>query len=365
MTTKVLISSDVIETSVSNAVAHRITYHSYDLKGRPTTASGLVIAPARAGSDRKVMTWCHGTTGMGDAACPSAQPDPASELKTYFESGSQTQIDYGIPGLQGFIDDDYVVVATDYQGLGTEGVHQYTVNRTNGIDGIRIVHAARELEVGAGNRVGVVGWSQGGAAAAAAAELDAADYGDLTLVGSAPISPGVPIIALREGTGLSASLATSDIPPDGHLFMNLAALAVAFPDTLSLSDVFTPVGIEIFETNWNIQPVHHLTDILGRAYKHQGQVMQVDQSKFPQWMAAFTEASATREKPVCPIHVSIDSQGGGTVCPVSWQTGYADAMTKLGGVVTTQEYPNDDHFSLPQSCIADVREWLNGLFAAN
>jgi len=31
-----------------------------------------------------VMSWCHGTTGLGDAACPSAQPDPARELITYF-----------------------------------------------------------------------------------------------------------------------------------------------------------------------------------------------------------------------------------------------------------------------------------------
>lgn len=362
MSNKVLVSSEEISTSVTNARAFRVLYNSQDLQGKPTQSSGLVIAPVAAGQDRKVMSWCHGTTGMGDAACPSAQPDPARELTTYFESGSQTQIDYGIPGIQSFIDDNYVVVATDYQGLGTPGIHQYTVNRTNAIDAVMIVHAARELEVGAGTRFGAIGWSQGGGTAAAVAELTAAVYGDLRLIGSAPMSPGVPVIAIHDTAGVGASLSSDDIAPDGHLFMNLAGLAAAFPETLNLSDVFTPVGVDIFNANWNIQPVHHLSDILGRAYKHQGQVMKVDKTKFPAWIQAITESSAAREKPQCPILVLVDSQGGGTVCPVSWQTGYAEAATALGGNVTIKDYPNDDHFSLPQSSIDDARAWLNGLF---
>lgn len=363
MNNKVLISSEKISTSVKNADAYRVLYHSRDLHGNPTQSSGLVIAPVSPGTDRRVMSWCHGTTGMGDAACPSVQPDPASELKTYFESGSRTQIDYGIPGIQSFIDEDYVVVATDYQGLGTPGIHQYTVNRTNAIDAVMIVHAARELEVGAGTHFGAIGWSQGGGTAAAVAELEADVYGDLVLVGSAPMSPGVPVIAIHDTSGVGASLSSDDIAPDGHLFMNLAGLAAAFPDQLSLSDVFTEVGIEVFETNWNIQPVHHLSDILGRAYKHRGQVMKVDKTKLPAWIQAIAESSAAQVKPVCPILVLIDSQGGGTVCPVSWQTGYADAVTALGGNVTVKDYPHDDHFSLPQSSIDDARAWLSGLFS--
>ncbi len=62
------------------------------------------------------MSWAHGTTGLGDAGSPSTQPDPARELTSYFEPGSKTQIDYGIPGLQTFIDEGWVVVATDYRG---------------------------------------------------------------------------------------------------------------------------------------------------------------------------------------------------------------------------------------------------------
>lgn len=59
------------------------------------------------------------------------------------------------------------------------------VNRTQARDAVYLVHAARTLgEVGAGITFGSAGWSQGGGAAAAVAELDPEDYGDLKLVGT-------------------------------------------------------------------------------------------------------------------------------------------------------------------------------------
>jgi hypothetical protein len=56
--------------------------------------------------------------------------------------------------------------------------------------------------------------------------------------------------------------------------------------------------------------------------------------------------------------MAVDSFGGGTVIPVEWQTGYADAVTALGADVTTTSYPDADHFALPDRCVDDAREWL-------
>jgi hypothetical protein len=83
-----LLSSEKIETSIKNAVAYRIHYNSTDLHSNKTESTGLVITPSVAGNDRKVLSWAHGTTGIGDAGCPSLQPDPARELVSYFDSGS-------------------------------------------------------------------------------------------------------------------------------------------------------------------------------------------------------------------------------------------------------------------------------------
>lgn len=51
----------------------------------------------------------------------------------------------------------------------------------------------------------------------------------------------------------------------------------------------------------------------------------------------------------------------GNVVPVSWQTAYVDDVKALGGGVEVRDYPDDDHFSLPQSCVADARAWLTKL----
>jgi len=60
--------------------------------------------------------------------------------------------------------------------------------------------------------------------------------------------------------------------------------------------------------------------------------------------------------------MAVDSFDGGTVVPVEWQTAYAQAVTALGGDVTTSDYPADDHFSLPASCVNDARAWLADRF---
>lgn len=359
--TRTLLAHEPIATSIPGAVAYRIRHASHDLHGRPTESTGLVIAPAEPGADRRVVSWAHGTTGIGDAGCPSAQPDPARELTLYFVEGSVTEIDYGVPGLQRFVDDGWVVVATDYQGLGTPGMHQYTVNRTNAIDAVSIVQAARELPVGAGTRFGVIGWSQGGGAAAAAVELDASDYGDLEIVGTVGMSPGVPSIGLAL-PGMGASLGGADVPPDAHLVMSLAGLAAAFPDTLSLDDVLTPLGRRVLGAGWNSQGVHHLQDVLERAYRHEGPVVAVDRSTFPTWERAFVEASATRVRPVAPVLVLSDEQIAEGPVPVAWQRGYVDAVRALGGDVTVSAYPDDDHFSLPHSSVDEARAWLAARF---
>ena len=240
------------------------------------------------------MTWCHGTTGLGDAACPSAQPNPARDLITYFDAPSSQQIDYGVPGLQDFIDDGYVVCATDYQGLGTPGQHDYMVNRTQARDAVYLVHAARQLDVGMGTKFGAVGWSQGGGGSAAVAELDPEDYGDLKLVGTVAMSPVAAIVAYETPVGLSAALGNQKIAPDSHVAMMLAGFQIANPDTLKLSDYFTPLGVEILETSWNIQPVHHLNDTIARIFRLKGPVMQSPPTNLDAWKAAITNGMPSR-----------------------------------------------------------------------
>jgi len=356
-----LISSAEIATSLASARAFRVLHRSQDMLGNATQSSGLVIVPTGATPDLPVMTWCHGTTGLGDAACPSAQPDPARELITYFTVGATEQIDYGIPGAQAFLDAGWAICATDYQGLGTPGLHQYVLNRTNARDAVNIVHAARQMGLGLSHTVGAMGWSQGGGAAAAVAELDEDDFGDLTLIGVVPMSPGVPDIGLTMPAGsTTAALTDPNAPPDSHLFMTLAAMGSTLSG-LSLDDVFTALGREILAGTFDTQPVHHLNDTLARLHLLRGPVIDFDQSKFPAWLSAMSSASAGQVRPRCPVLMCVDGFKGGTVIPVAWQQQYAKQVSALGGDISIKTYPDDDHFSLPASCAGDALKWLEGL----
>ena len=356
-----LLSQESVDTAINGARAWRIRYVSRDVNDVAHESSGLVIAPAGRADHRPILTWCHGTTGLGDAACPSAQPDPVRELITYFEPQATQQIDYGVPGLQGFIDDGWVVCATDYQGLETPGMHQYTVNITNARDAVYIAHAAGKLDTGAGTTLGCAGWSQGGGASAAVAELDKGDYGDLKLIGTVAMSPGVSKIGLEIPSAMTAALTGASVAPDSHLVMMLAGIQAASPSKLKLPEAFSPLGVDIIETAWNIQPVHHLNDTVARMFRLKGAVLNPKPPNFGEWKAAIVASSAAQRKPVAPVLVCIDSFDGGTVIPVSWQTGYVDAVKRFGGTVDVRDYPHDDHFSLPQSCVADARAWLNKL----
>ncbi len=361
MTPGSLTSSEQISTSLKGAVAWRIDYTSEDANGTAHEVTGLVIAPDKPGTDRSIASWCHGTTGIGDAACPSAQPDPARELVTYFSTEATQQIDYGIPGLQRLIDSDRVVVATDYQGLGSAGMHQYSVNRTNARDSVFIAHAARSLDVGAGTQLLSFGWSQGGGASAAVAELDDADFGDLNLLGCALLSPGVTGIALTNPVGMGAALADPTLPPDSHLVMTIAGHAAGFPDDMDLTKLLTPLGVKIVNAIADTQPVHHMNDTLGRLFKLEGAILDLQPEGMEQFKAAVVKSTAGAHKPRCPILMCVDSFDDGLVIPVAWQTAYAEAATKLGGTVETADFPKDDHFSLPASCIDRVQTWFDGL----
>lgn len=357
-----LVSHEKIDTSLKNAVAYKVLYNSTDLNGVKTQSTGLVIAPSAPGENRKVMSWAHGTTGMGDASSPSMLPDPARELTLYFASGSTTPIDYGVPGAQAFIDEGWIIASSDHQGMGTPGIHQYTINITNALDTVNIVRALKEMDLGAGDKFGIVGWSQGGGTAAAAAELDQEALGGLELVGAVAMAPGVPSISVTVPETQAMLAGSTPRPPDTHLCMILGAMVAAFPDTLSLDDVFTPLGKQIFNENWNTASVHHLGDILTRAYKHQGPILDVKKDRLPVWMECFVKASAAQRKPTSPVLVLIDGQDPDGPCPLPWQLGYIEAIKKLGGDISSTTYPNDYHFSLPQASIDEAKTWLNSKF---
>lgn len=161
-----VIKQEKIATALKGAQAWRIAYISSDISGRKTISTGLVVAPTGPAptGGRPVMTWAHGTTGAAQNCGPSQILDPVVPLNEYFLVSGNSWTDYGIPAVEEFLKEGYVLVTTDYQGLGG-GRHQYGVSATNAMDTMNAARAAASMkDTGANKKTLVYEWSQGGGA---------------------------------------------------------------------------------------------------------------------------------------------------------------------------------------------------------
>ena len=104
--------------------AWKILYHSRAVDGHDIAVSGVVVAPTGPAPRRwtVVVTWAHGGVGLADMCAPSKQPDIVSGASGVRGRASRTWSS----SLQTFLDVGDVIAATDYEGLGTPGLHPST-----------------------------------------------------------------------------------------------------------------------------------------------------------------------------------------------------------------------------------------------
>src|SRR5664280_2045282 len=156
------------------AIAYRVLYHSESITGADIAVSGTVVIPGGPPpvAGYPIVTWAHGTTGLADACAPSKQ-------------GVGT-----VPYLSQFIDEGMIVAATDYQGLGTPGIHPYLVGQSEGQAVLDAARAARNLAGSiASDSVIIFGHSQGGQAALFAGQISHLYAPDLFVAGVVAVAP--------------------------------------------------------------------------------------------------------------------------------------------------------------------------------
>jgi len=185
-----LISAEPVTSQIANARAWKITYWTSDDRG-PRQATAMVVAPlgGRPGHLRPVLAWTHGVWGVATKCAPSLSPN--------FWRWSA--------GLQG-VARGYTVVAPDYPGLGSPGIHPLLVGRSTARSVLDAVRAAGQVQgAGAGKRFAVWGESQGGHAALWTAQTARNYAPDLDLVGAAASAPATYLLDnLKDGSDPSA-----------------------------------------------------------------------------------------------------------------------------------------------------------------
>ncbi len=179
--------------------SHRILYRSTDRTGKPIAVSGVVLVPKTPWigfGKRPIIGYAAGTQGMADRCAPSR----------LFAEG----IEYEGIGIAKLLARGYAVAMTDYEGLGTAGVHTYMDRVSQGHAVLDAVRAAQRLGlsgISQANPVGLEGYSQGGGAAASAVELAPSYAPEIKLkgavVGAVPAELGA-VATNLEGTLWSA-----------------------------------------------------------------------------------------------------------------------------------------------------------------
>ncbi len=180
----VLRSEQITEgVDLANGTAWRILYLTEDGAGTPRVSGGRLFIPTDPAppGGRPVVSWAHPTTGMGDDCAPSRTAKPTDLLDW----------------LPAMLDRGWVVVATDYAGLGTDGVESYLVAEPEVRDVVNAVRAARDFpDAEASSTYAVFGHSQGGHASLWAGTLAPGYAPELTLVGVAGAAPAAPLADL-------------------------------------------------------------------------------------------------------------------------------------------------------------------------
>jgi hypothetical protein len=146
------------------------------------------------GGPRPLTVYGPGTQGQGDQCAPSRQFNQGIHWRPYLDLA----FNYEELFVSTMVARGFAIVMTDYQGLGTPGLHTY-VNRV--AQGNAMLDAARAAKKLTGTSLkpdgplAFWGYSQGGGAAASAAELASRYAPELKVVGT---YAGAPPANLKE-----------------------------------------------------------------------------------------------------------------------------------------------------------------------
>lgn len=178
-----IIRSEPLAVKLTNVNAFRVVYRTRSSEGSPRVSGAMILVPTTKvpAGGRKVVAWAHPTLGMGDACAPSRAAD--------------TLLDMGF--AQEMINNGWVVTATDYAGVGTEGTGRYLVGQDEANDVSYSVAMAHDFPGADTSKTwAVYGHSQGGHSALWAGELGEKVLPGFKLVGTVAVAPAAELVPL-------------------------------------------------------------------------------------------------------------------------------------------------------------------------
>ncbi len=213
-----------------------MTYLMPNVQNKTSKATAMVMFPKTPKPENgwRVVVWAHGTTGIGDSCAPSN-----NAFNERFEILANSLLKEG-----------YVVVAPDYEGLGTSGIHPYLNLSSAAKSATYAVDAVQEKYGKDLNKSWMsIGQSQGGHASLAIAEFANTNPDYKGAVATAPASSlgyiitQVAPLAIAQ---IAAGEKTGAYPPGASIAVYSELLAYA---------AYTGVGIRAYDPQFNLSSI--------------------------------------------------------------------------------------------------------------
>lgn len=197
----------------------QIIYQSENATGETIAVSGTVLVPRKRWwyGPRPIVGYSVGSRGLGDQCAPSFTMSKGTD----YESSLVLKL----------LRKGWAVAVSDYEGLGTPGIHTFMVGQSQGRVALDVIRAALQLNEAKLSRkapIALMGYEQGGTSASWAAQL-AAQY-----------APELNIVAAVVG-GVSADLEENGRYLDGTLYMGMALMT-----SIGLNTSYSDLNLESF-----------------------------------------------------------------------------------------------------------------------
>lgn len=339
----VIRTRDVSPSPYPNARVLQIMYLSTDTRRKLVPVTGMLLTPLlqNPGNDNPLIVSAPATRGLGDKCAPSRQ---VSLLQA--NPGSP---EYGSAEYQQFLARGTSVVVTDYEGQGTPGDPSYLVGQSAGRNVLDALRAAQRIEgsrVSPNSPVGISGYSQGGQAAAWAAELQPSYAPELRLKGV--LAGGVPTDALLLVKHLNGNPTAG-----GVALASLVGLDDANPE-LDLERKLTTEGKEVIE---RVKQSCYIELIGAFGTTSTGQITDPDVLSAPAWQRAYRASLLGTKKPGAPIYLYHGTAD--TLVPIAQAEALFEDWCTEGASVQYERIPGLEHFS--GYAVGSLRgiEWLS------
>jgi len=339
------------DTTSRAFVLKYVTTNSF---GELARSTGTVFIPKGKAPEGgwPVISWAHGTTGLGDSCAPS-RTGPGLPERDWAYLGT-------------WMEEGYAIVATDYVGLGTPGLHPYLDTKTTAHSVVDMVKAGRnfaDAHLPPHQRLAAkwvtTGQSQGGSAAISTAHY-ATQFSGKELDFRGAVGTGTAAYVEDYLTALGPKSPPVGVTPasTAAISYTLSALRYAHPE-LGIDNILTPAGkkyLKLAETQCVVEFRDTLKDVA------LGDYFTDPLATLPNFKDTVREYLGMPEsgfdQPFFIAHGIAD-----TNVPIPQTTRYAAVLKAHGEPLTFKAYPSDHSgtmaASLPDT-IHFVRERFSG-----